>query len=114
MIEYTITDLGAIGGLSSEASDVNNSGIVVGTYKPDNSTGRTFRYINGNMDDLGNLPHLPENMNSSGHAVNWAGQVVGMNAGTQSAYIWDNSATTDLDVPTSYDPSLPNDINDSG
>jgi probable HAF family extracellular repeat protein len=53
-LEYTITDLGALGGTHSYASGINNNGQVVGSvYKAVNDTSRAFLYSNGAMTDLG-------------------------------------------------------------
>ena len=60
--QFTVTDLGTLGGASSTANGINSTGQVVG-YAP-NSTGnlQAFLYSNSAMQDLGTL----------GGAASWA------------------------------------------
>jgi len=68
----TTVSLGSLGGSSSYASGINDSGVVVGLL----STQRAFSYQNGTITDLGILGNGP--MASSGAlSVNNSGQVVG-------------------------------------
>ena len=52
---YTITDLGTLGGASSAASGINNSGEVVGYSETAAGKTHAFLYIGGTMRDLGTL-----------------------------------------------------------
>src|SRR4051794_10268676 len=54
---YTITDLGTMGGVSSEAWRINNRGQVIGsiTLTPDRLTFHAFLWQDGVVTDLGSL-----------------------------------------------------------
>jgi probable HAF family extracellular repeat protein len=52
---YILTDLGTFGGLSAQASDINDAGQVVGAAASATSGGRPFIWQNGVMTDLGTL-----------------------------------------------------------
>ena len=71
---YAITDLGTLGGTSSEASGLNNLGDVVGASTTASAVPRAFLYRNGLMFDLGTLPG-----GSASHAtaINDRGDIVG-------------------------------------
>src|SRR5271165_5942603 len=73
-IEYSITDLGTLGGTSSFAQAINNSGQIVGySYMAGNVNMNAFLYCAGAMTDLGTLG----GSDSFALAINGAGQVVG-------------------------------------
>ncbi|MEN6452140.1 MAG: SUMF1/EgtB/PvdO family nonheme iron enzyme [Thermoguttaceae bacterium] len=72
---YTLTDLGALGGSSSAAFDVNASGQVVGYWNNGDSQ-RGFLYSNGAMMDLATLAGESYRY-SNANAINDGGQVVG-------------------------------------
>lgn len=101
---YTVTDLGTLGGTSSQAWAINNSGQIVGqsfTNNSGSSERHAFSYKNGVMQDLGTLggPF------SDAFGVNDAGQVVGRSEGSQgieSPFLFANNQMTNLGV-------LPND-----
>jgi len=71
---YSITDLGTLGGTSSEAAGVNNLGDVVGSSTTATGVSHAFLYRNGLMFDLGTLPG-----GSASHAtaINDRGDIVG-------------------------------------
>jgi probable HAF family extracellular repeat protein len=75
--QYTITDLGTLGGMRSYATAINNSGQVVGyadTSASNNDEARhAFLYSGGTMSDLGALGGI----GSRANGINDLGQVVG-------------------------------------
>src|SRR5439155_1015866 len=86
------TDLGTLGGLQSEALDIDNKGRVVGWARPVRSDGsypltrHAFLWHNGAMTDLGPLTEEQ----SIAYAINDSGQVVGRvgGLGSNRAGIW--------------------------
>ena len=110
---YTITDLGALGGLYSNARDINNSGQVVGTV---NASGEEHAFLwdsSTGMIDIGTLGGAL----SYGAGINDSGQVVGsasLASGYSRAFLWDAS-TGMADLGTlGGSASYANGINDSG
>ncbi len=79
VVQYKITDLGTLGGTSSRAYGINNTGDIVGRSrgpdKPDGSNGdrNAFLYTNGQMLNLGNFG----GSNTIASASNSSRQVVG-------------------------------------
>jgi len=73
-VEYSITDLGTLGGSDSSANAINASGQVVGTA--DNASGVSEAFIDtdGVMTNLG---ILPGGTGSNALAINASGEVVG-------------------------------------
>jgi probable HAF family extracellular repeat protein len=74
--EYTVTDLGTLGGARSSAAGLNESGEVVGesdTAEPE--VRRAFIYSGGTMKNLGTLGG-PRSL-SSGRGINFDGKAVG-------------------------------------
>jgi len=71
---YLITDLGTLGGDSSEALDVNTGGQVVGWSATAGGQNHAFLYRAGAMTDLGTLPG---GTSSVATAINDLSQVVG-------------------------------------
>ncbi len=71
----TLTDLGTLGGLSSEANGINGQGVVVGTSQTADGTMRAFRGTGpNNLQDLGSLV---TGGTSQGNGINDVGHVVG-------------------------------------
>jgi probable HAF family extracellular repeat protein len=71
---YSITDLGTLGGISSEASAVNNFGDVVGAAATDGGRSHAFLYRTGQLFDLGTLPG---GTTSFATAINDRGDIAG-------------------------------------
>lgn len=86
-VEYVIIDLGTLGGTSSAATDINDSGQIVGSSKTSTGYNHAFLYDNGVMTDLGTLGGNRSNAN----AINDTGQIAGnsfINTGEQHAVLW--------------------------
>lgn len=102
-----MSDLGTIGGYSSDALDVNNLGQVIGESWTVDSSRHAFLWQDGAMADLGTLGGF----NSTATAINDAGQVVGTSdnaAGQLAAFLWQDGGMHDIG---SFQPV---DINESG
>jgi probable HAF family extracellular repeat protein len=72
-LQYTVTDLGTLGGTTSEAMALNDAGQVVGSSTLANGQTHAFLYSGGTMTDLGTLG----GNFSQAAGINSAGQVVG-------------------------------------
>ncbi|MGA2535787.1 MAG: hypothetical protein ABSF53_07230, partial [Terracidiphilus sp.] len=108
--EYTVTDLGTLGGTFSLATSVNNKGQVAGqstTAIQKQALGQAdpFLYSNGNMIDLGNFgaasgitgPSLPGG--NIANAVNDSGVVAGLAFsadGNPHPFLWNGGPLQDL------------------
>jgi probable HAF family extracellular repeat protein len=110
---YSITDLGTLGGTTSQARAINDSGQVVGYASlPGDSASDAFLWSNGKMTDLGSL----DGEGSAALAINNSGQVVGFTAepeGAIQAFLYSNGTMTDLGPPGGY-YSEAEGINNSG
>lgn len=107
---YTITDLGAMGGVSSSANAINNRGQVIGTIMltADNTTWHPFLWQNGVMTDL----NIPGSTTSQAVGINTAGQVA-IAVPPRHALLWQAEVTHDrgsLGSPL----CLPTALNDRG
>jgi probable HAF family extracellular repeat protein len=113
-VQYTITDLGTLGGTRSEAYGLSVNGQVVGwSYPTGSTTERAFLYSDGAMQDLGTLG----GMRSEAYGVNAGGEVVGYSNPTggypDHAFLYSGGAIQDLGTlggPHSWAQG----INDSG
>ena len=118
----TRTSLGHLGGGSSAANDINDSGVVVGSSYTDQLTPlgfmqHPFVWQNGVMTDLG---LLDGDEDGGAAAINNVGQIVGASGRTDPdtyesfyrAFIYSNGVMTALAVP-SWEAHA-GDINDAG
>jgi probable HAF family extracellular repeat protein len=111
--QYTLTDLGSLGGDVSVRA-INNTGQITGIANTANGTSTAFLYTGGKMTDLGTV--AGGNF-SYGTAINSAGVVAGI-AGTSTvggivhAVIFSNGHVTDLGTLGGTN-SAANGINDS-
>ena len=112
-----MTDLGTLGGNTSYALGINDSGEVVGySYLPDNVTRHAFTWTaSGGMVDLGTLPGGAW---SQGEKINASGEISGEaldSKGNQVPVFW-SVATGFVRLPESHgDPrNFGYSINDSG
>ena len=115
-IEYSITDLGTLGGNYSAATGMNNMGQVVGDSYTSSGAEHAFQYSNGQMTDLGTL-QAPYTGGSQATGINDAGQVIGGSidtaTGTAQGFIYSNGFMTDLSGATGA-IIIPSVINNSG
>jgi probable HAF family extracellular repeat protein len=94
-VRYTITDLGTLGGGSVIATDINESGQVVGYAHTANGQWDAFVYQDGSMQDLGTFG----GENSIATGINNSGQVVGKAQTADStwvAFLWQNGSMQNL------------------
>jgi probable HAF family extracellular repeat protein len=112
--EYTIIDLGTLGGSWSYATGFNDECYIVGISATNNGVQHAFVWICNSMYDMG----APEGFVVSGAVnVNNHGQVVGYANGayqSQYAYFWEEGNWTYLGTLPDLDWSTPSDINDEG
>lgn len=91
--QYTITDLGALGGDWSAAKGINDHGQIVGCAETADGVKHAFLWQGGTMVNVG----LPGEYASCAHDINESGQVVGDHwtaEGVGSAFLLDNGTTT--------------------
>jgi len=75
----SIHDLGTLGGAPSAIGGINNQGVIVGEAKDAQGSLHAFVYRNGVMLDLNNfIPSGSGWVLTSAHALNDAGQIVGV------------------------------------
>jgi probable HAF family extracellular repeat protein len=93
---YTVIDLGTLGGLSAQATDINEASHVVGYATTASSGARAFLWRNGVMTDLGVL----NGNRSQAEGVNEADQVVGSSTISLNSVphpvLWEGGAKIDL------------------
>jgi len=95
---YTLTELLAPAGATSEAHAINDHGHVVGTITSRNGKARATLWKNGTTTDLGTLPGHDE---SHVVAINNAGDVVGYSCSADDeckAWLWHDGERTELDT----------------
>jgi probable HAF family extracellular repeat protein len=112
-VEYSITDLGTLGGSASAATAINASGEVVGNADTAAGAEHAFIYANGAMIDLGTLTGGSA---SNATAINSSGEVVGestTSGGATHAVEFGGSTVIDLGTDGTSG-SEANGINDSG
>jgi len=91
----SLTELNSLEGLGSYASDINDSGQIVGNYMLMDGTYHAFSYSNGIMTDLGALGGL----SSFADSINNSGQIVGCintSGDDYSAFLLNNGKLTNL------------------
>jgi probable HAF family extracellular repeat protein len=94
---YSVTDLGSLGGSSSYAYGINDSGQVVGySLTAGNALDHAFLYSGGTMNDLGTLG----GNFSYAYGINNSGQVVGVAAtagnAAYHAFLYSGGTMNDL------------------
>ena len=92
---YVITDLGTLGGQTSQAIGISPSGLVVGAAETSAHETHAFLYQAGVMTDLGTLGGTE----SVAYAVNDAGQVAGYSqtaSGDTHAFLYSGGIMIDL------------------
>ena len=109
--QYSITDLGTLGGAGSSAVGINKLGQVAGSATTTNGLMHAFLYSGGKMLDLG---VLGGNSSSAG-GINNLGQVVGSftSNSVEHAFLYDGTNMIDLDT-TNSPYSVAYGINDNG
>jgi len=111
-IQYTVTNLGTLGGSQSWAYALNNHGQVVGYASTVTGYEHAFLWQNGGMTDMGTLGGSTSRTNS----INNSGQVVGYSQNTQGntlGFIWQNGGMLGLGTLGGIQ-SYANAVNDSG
>jgi probable HAF family extracellular repeat protein len=118
-------DLGTLGGPSSSALAINDSGHVVGYSQtdPDNWYGPWHAFLwtdegDPNTRDMKDLGTLPGDTYSRAYGINSSGQVVGMshdaNGATTHAFLYENGQMRDLGTLPGGASSAALSISDSG
>ncbi len=108
-----MTDLGTLGGSSSEAFDINSSGQIVGVSDNAETYSNAFMYANDTMQSIGSNFTVA-------HGINDAGVIVGhqrVDVGSthyRHASLYDGNSWSDLGTLDGYTGSLATDINNLG
>lgn len=105
-----ITDLGTLGGTSSEAVGINSRGDIVGNSPTEPWHSHAFLWHHGKMRDLGTLggpsSQAGGDAHTGGHAINDRGEVVGSSLvanrnkqgdyTSEHAFLWRNGRLRDI------------------
>ena len=95
-IQYSVTDLGTLGGEYVSVSGINNRGQVVGNSTTNGlNFMHAFVYGGGSLTDLGSLGGT----NSYGYGINDQGQAVGAaytGGGADDAFLYTGGSMTDI------------------
>ena len=92
---YTVADLGTLGGILSQAVDVNETGAVAGVSALPDDARHGFVYDRGAMSEIGTLGGTI----SVGYAINENGAVTGYSTlptGSYRAFLYSDGKMTDL------------------
>lgn len=114
--QYTITDLGSLGGLLTEPFGINDGGQIVGySQSPDGSV-CAFLWQSGKMTELSTLKG---DQSSTAYGINNKGQAVGVSyrdGGATHAVMWNHGSAVDLGLLGNDDlhTGLVKAINDNG
>ncbi len=115
--DYMATDLGTLGGSSSDSRSISNRGQIVGLSEPEGWGNLGYLYEHGEMTAL--YPSTGSGTWVAPLAVNERGQIVGQASLTTpsgsnktTAFLWQDGVWTDLIPENVYGAAY--DINDSG
>ncbi len=96
-MQYTVTNLGTLGGVWADAYGLNNKGQVVGSATTADGQHHAYVWQDGAMQDLGTFGGQSSSamdINDDGYAVGQASIPNGIN----HAFLWHNGTMTDLGV----------------
>lgn len=93
---YSVTDLGAVGGSSSVAFRINDSGTAVGWGQ--SLTGDQSAFVSGSGGSMQSLAGLPGATDTYAYGINSSGTMVGTSyvSGEVHGEIWSGAKSTDL------------------
>jgi len=112
-VQFSLADLGTLGGIESHASFINKQGQVAGDSLTPTGEKHAFLWENGAMRDLGTL----EGNQSAVAGLNDRGQVVGsrtLASGATHAFLWTDGVMLDLGTLPGGDESRSQAVNNRG
>ena len=116
--QYTVTDIGTLGGQGTYGFAINDSNQVTGVSDPPTVNGispnHPFLYTNGALLDLGTINGTNF---ANGRALNSQGQVVGdleIDDSFSRPFLWSNGVMQELDSSEPEESGVATAINDSG